>query len=122
MHILRVACQAPFSQAKSPESLRSQVIPEVQEEVNEETRLAPLYRVIIHNDDVTPMDFVMHILREVFLLSGIHALQVMYTAHYHGTALVDVLPKIDAQRKVGRAHYSARLRGFPLQFTIEPDQ
>ena len=52
------------------------------------TTEGPLYRVIIHNDDVTPMDFVINILISIFHLSGAHAVQIMYTAHYHGSAYV----------------------------------
>lgn len=81
----------------------------------------PPYQVIIHNDDVTPMHFVIQILQQVFLLSGPRALQIMYTAHHHGTALVQVLPKGEALRRVHRAHFSARMAGFPLTFTVEKE-
>ena len=92
--------------------------------IQEQKRLAtegPFYRVIIHNDDVTPMDFVLHILISVFQLSGAHALQVMYTAHFHGSAYVQTLPKPEAQKRVGLAHFSARMSGFPLEFSITPE-
>ena len=60
----------------------SEVAPDIIEEVEQETTQGPLYRVIIHNDDVTPMDYVVYVLRQVFLLSGSNAVQVMYTAHH----------------------------------------
>jgi ATP-dependent Clp protease adaptor protein ClpS len=91
-------------------------------ESQEETAEGPLYRVIIHNDDVTPMDFVLHILVSVFELAGPHAVQVMYAAHYHGSAYVQTLPKTEAEKRVGNAHVSARLNGYPLRFTIEPEK
>lgn len=81
----------------------------------------PLYQVIIHNDDVTPMDFVIHILVSVFYLSGVHALQIMYTAHYRGSAYVQTLPKVEAQKRIGLAHFSARMNGYPLEFSLKPD-
>jgi ATP-dependent Clp protease adaptor protein ClpS len=81
----------------------------------------PLYRVTVHNDDVTPMDFVLNILISVFHLTGAHALQVMYTAHYHGSAYVQTLPKPEAQKRIGLAHFSARLNGYPLEFSIQPE-
>jgi ATP-dependent Clp protease adaptor protein ClpS len=90
----------------------------------EQQRLAtegPLYQVIIHNDNVTPMDFVLHILISVFFLAGPHALQIMYTAHFHGSAYVQTLPKPEAQKRVGLAHFSARLSGYPLEFSILPE-
>jgi ATP-dependent Clp protease adaptor protein ClpS len=83
---------------------------------------APLYQVIIHNDDVTPMDFVLHILTSIFELAGVHAVQVMFTAHHNGSAYVQTLPKDEAVRRVGRAHVSARLNGYPLTFTIEAEE
>ena len=94
-------------------------IPEIQ--IDEETTQGPLYRVIIHNDDVTPMNYVVHILLAVFLLSGPGAVQVMYTAHYHGSAYVQTLPKAEAEKRVTQAHMSARLAGYPLMFTVEAD-
>jgi ATP-dependent Clp protease adaptor protein ClpS len=97
-------------------------LPKIRETEKEETALEPPYRVIIHNDDVTPMDFVMNILRTVFKLDGLHALQVMYTAHYHGEAHVQTLPKAEAVRRVGLAHMTARLNGYPLTFTIEAEK
>jgi ATP-dependent Clp protease adaptor protein ClpS len=85
------------------------------------TSEGPLYQVIIHNDDVTPMDFVIHILVSVFELNTAHALQVMYTAHYQGSAYVQTLPRPEAHRRVGLAHLSARLNGYPLGFTLKPE-
>jgi ATP-dependent Clp protease adaptor protein ClpS len=82
----------------------------------------PLYRVIIHNDDVTPMDFVISVLQNIFLLNGPSAVQVMYTAHFHGSAYVQTLPLGEAQRRVHRAHYTAAVAGFPLQFTLESEE
>ena len=101
----------------------SQAAPGILEDVEErqETTQGPLYRVIIHNDDVTPMDFVLFILASVFLLAGIWAVQVMYAAHYHGSAYVQTLPKTEAERRVHRAEFSARMRGFPLKFSLEPE-
>ena len=97
----------------------TETAPEIGEDVRQKMEQGPLYRVLIHNDDVTPMDFVIYVLRQIFLLSGPQAVHVMYTAHYHGTAHVDTLPKPVAQRRVHEAHFSARLQGFPLKFTLE---
>jgi ATP-dependent Clp protease adaptor protein ClpS len=97
-------------------------LPEIGEIIEEQITQGPLYRVIIHNDDVTPMDFVLRILYNVFKLDGLHAMQVMYTAHYHGSAHVQTLPKPEAVRRVGLAHMTSRLNRYPLEFTIEPEQ
>lgn len=95
--------------------------PEVQEDLKERATQGPLYRVIIHNDDVTPMDFVVRTLTDVFKLDQVHALQVMFTAHHNGSAYVQTLPKPEAVKRVGLAHMSARLNHYPLLFTIEPE-
>ena len=99
----------------------SETAPEILGDVKQrqETTQGPLYRVIIHNDDVTPMDVVVYVLRGIFLLSGPRAVQVMYTAHYQGSAYVQTLPKNEAQRRIHRAHFAARLEGYPLYFSME---
>lgn len=98
---------------------QSRAIPRVVE--LPETDLEPLYRVIIHNDDVTPMDFVVHILGRIFFVTGPDAVQIMLTAHYKGNAHVQTLPKNEAQSRVSKACFAAGLEGYPLRFTIEPD-
>ena len=101
-----------------PES-RTHIQPEVVE--IPETELEPLYRVIIHNDDVTPMDFVISILERIFFISGPDAVEIMYTAHFSGMAYVQTLPKNEAQKRVSKAHFAAGLEGYPLHFSIEPE-
>ncbi len=95
--------------------------PLIEEETEEEVAEEPRYRVLIHNDDVTPMDFVVHVLRRIFELSTPDALDVMYTAHYTGIALVQVLPKSEAEKRIAKAQFAAGLEGFPLKFTMEPE-
>lgn len=79
-----------------------------------------LVNVIIHNDDVTPMDFVVIILQRIFQLAPLEAEHVMITAHLNGLALVATLPESEAKKRVGKAHFAAQLEGYPLMFTIEP--
>lgn len=95
---------------------------EQEEDLAEETSEEPPYKVIIHNDDVTPFDFVIAILIRIFKLTPVIAEFITYTAHTNGVALVAVLPKTEAERKVGKAHFAARLEGYPLTFTIEPEE
>lgn len=78
-------------------------------------------RVLVHNDDVTPYDFVILILRQVFGLSPSQAERVTLRAHVTGVAHVMTLPVEEAKHRVGRAHALARQAGFPLSFTIEVD-
>lgn len=80
------------------------------------------YRVIIENDDVTPMDFVVLVLTVIFEISAEQAVQVMLTAHHEGRAHVVTLPFAEAQRRVYAAVSSAREAGYPLSFYLEPEQ
>lgn len=80
------------------------------------------YRVIIENDDVTPMDFVVVILTSIFALDIAHAVDVMYEAHERGEALVTVMPYQAAIDAVSHAHELARGNGFPLRLYLEPDR
>jgi ATP-dependent Clp protease adaptor protein ClpS len=67
------------------------------------------------------MDFVVHVLVGEFLLPVINAEQVMYAAHLNGRAHVQTLPANEAHRRIGRACFAARLRQFPLQFSMEAE-
>jgi len=86
-----------------------------------ETKLSPLYRVLIHNDDVTPMDFVVRVLEEIFRLDAGRAEAVMWEAHHKGVAHVVTEPLEQAEFHVDQARSLSRARHFPLTFTIEPE-
>lgn len=94
-----------------------EVIPDEQQQ----TALEPLYRVIIHNDDVTPMDFVVHVLERIFFVLPVDATLIMLRAHYSGAAVVQILPKSEAEKRIAKAHFAAGLEGYPLRFTMEPE-
>ena len=103
--------------------MKTQTVPDIQigEDQQQETAYEPLYRVIIHNDDVTPMDFVVHVLNNIFMLLAPDALRVMYTAHYRGEAVVQIVPKSEAEKRINKAHFAAGLEGYPLHFSMEPE-
>ena len=86
------------------------------------TRLAPRYRVLIHNDDVTTVEFVVQILTDVFRLAMAQALTVMLEAHQSGAALVGVYSLEEAEFRVDQAHSRARTAKYPLTFTYEPEE
>lgn len=88
----------------------------------ERVQLAPMYKVLIHNDDVTPMDFVIHILTGVFQKDLATSIDIMLEAHHSGVALVVVVPLERAEFLVDKAHSLARTAKFPLTFTYEPDE
>jgi ATP-dependent Clp protease adaptor protein ClpS len=101
----------------------AEVSPQIQiiEEEQEETELEPLYRVLIHNDHVTPMDFVVQILTSIFYLPNDKAIDIMMTAHVSGIAYVQTLPKSEAEKRINKAHFAAGLEGYPLHFSMEPE-
>ena len=78
------------------------------------------YRVIIENDDVTPMDFVVMVLTGIFALDMLQAVDVMLVAHHHGEALVTILPYQEASTKIYQAHDLAGQNNSPLRLYMEP--
>lgn len=94
-------------------------LPQIEIIESTETDLEPLYRVIIHNDNVTPMDFVVEVLKQIFFLANDRAADIMLTAHIKGSAYVQTLPKREAEKRVQYAHQAARAEGYPLHFSIE---
>lgn len=101
--------------------MKLQVTPEIETIEETETELEPLFKIIIHNDDVTPMDFVVHILKTIFYLANDKASDIMLTAHVYGSAYVQSLARSEAQRRIDKAHSEALNAGCPLHFTMEPE-
>jgi ATP-dependent Clp protease adaptor protein ClpS len=94
-------------------------VPDVELVEAAETQLDPPTKVLLHNDDVTPYDFVVSIMRTVFDMSWPEAEAITLTAHVRGIALVGVYPLEEAKYRVGEAHRQARAAGYPLTLTIE---
>jgi ATP-dependent Clp protease adaptor protein ClpS len=97
---------------------RTQTVPELTPDPVPEEELEPPVRVIIHNDDVTPMDFVVNVLERIFFLGYKDALDVMVTAHTTGMAYVQTLPISEARSRIGKAHFAAGMEGYPLHFSL----
>lgn len=85
------------------------------------TRIAPLYRVLIHNDPITTFEFVHRVLQEIFKKKELEAMRIADEAHMTGIALVDVMGLEEAEFRVDQAKSLARANKFPLRFTIEPE-
>jgi len=79
----------------------------------------PLFRVLLHNDDYTTMEFVVSVLETIFLKHPAEAYRVMMHVHVHGRGECGVYPHEIAETKVGLVQGLARERGFPLRATIE---
>ncbi len=81
-----------------------------------------LHKVILLNDDYTPRDFVVTVLKAEFRMSEDQAHGVMMTAHRLGACVVAVFTRDVAETKATRATDLARAQGFPLMFTTEPEE
>jgi ATP-dependent Clp protease adaptor protein ClpS len=80
-----------------------------------------MYRVLIHDDPKTPMDFVVLVLSKVFNKDLAESTRIMLEAHSKQVALVVVEPLERAEFHVEKAHAIARMNKFPLTFSIEPE-
>lgn len=81
-----------------------------------------LHKVILLNDDYTPREFVVAVLKGVFRMTEDQAYKVMLTAHRRGVCVVAVYTKDVAETKATEATEAGRRQGFPLRFTTEPEE
>ncbi|RME86191.1 MAG: ATP-dependent Clp protease adapter ClpS [Zetaproteobacteria bacterium] len=84
-------------------------------------RRPPMYRVIMLNDDYTPMDFVVGILMAIFQHPRPRAEALMWKVHTEGAAVVGVYPRDIAESKIMRTHQASRAAGHPLRCIMERD-
>ena len=81
-----------------------------------------LHKVILVNDDFTPREFVVMVLKAEFRMNEDQAYNVMITAHKRGACVVAVFTKDVAETKATRATDAGRAKGYPLLFTTEPEE
>src|ERR1700674_2526608 len=81
-----------------------------------------LHKVILVNDDYTPREFVVAVLKAEFRMNEDQAYRVMITAHKRGVCVVAVFTKDVAESKATRATDAGRSKGYPLLFTTEPEE
>ncbi len=81
-----------------------------------------LYKVILVNDDYTPREFVVSVLKSVFRTGEDVALKIMLTAHMKGSCVVAVYARDIAETKAAEAIDLAKQNGFPLMFQTEPEE
>ncbi|WP_243366221.1 ATP-dependent Clp protease adapter ClpS [Fundidesulfovibrio soli] len=89
--------------------------------LKEELREPRKFRVLLHNDDYTTMEFVVHVLKSVFNKSDADATQIMLAVHKNGTGVCGVYTAEMAETKVVSVRQLARQNGYPLKCTMEEE-
>jgi ATP-dependent Clp protease adaptor protein ClpS len=90
--------------------------------VRPKTERPKLHKVILINDDFTPREFVVMVLKAEFRMNADQAYRVMVTAHRRGVCVVAVFTKDVAETKATRATEAGKAKGYPLMFTTEPEE
>jgi ATP-dependent Clp protease adaptor protein ClpS len=98
---------------------RYQTDQEVRSETREETKEPSMYRVLLHNDDYTTMEFVVEILMYVFNKSPESAAKIMLNVHRKGIGVCGSYAHEIAETKVDTVHNLARESGYPLRCSME---
>ncbi|HHL22378.1 MAG TPA: ATP-dependent Clp protease adapter ClpS [Aliiroseovarius sp.] len=83
------------------------------------TQRPPMYKVLLLNDDFTPMEFVVMVLERFFGMDHAQAFEIMLTVHKRGLAVVGVFSHEIAETKVAQVMQAAREHQHPLQCTME---
>jgi ATP-dependent Clp protease adaptor protein ClpS len=91
----------------------------VERKTGEKTALPVRYKVLMHNDDYTTMEFVISTLETVFRKPSAEANRIMLAIHTQGLGICGIYPYEIAETKVARVHSLARQAGFPLKCSLE---
>jgi ATP-dependent Clp protease adaptor protein ClpS len=81
-----------------------------------------LYKVVLLNDDYTPREFVVQVLKAVFRTTEDQAYRIMMTAHQQGVCVVATFTRDIAESKATQATDMGREKGYPLAFSTEPEE
>ncbi len=87
-----------------------------------QTQRPKLWKVILLNDDYTPREFVVEVLKAVFRMNESQAYRVMMTAHQMGACVIAVFTKDVADTKAKEGTDLGKSKGYPLYFTTEPEE
>ncbi len=87
----------------------------------EKTKRPRMFKVLLHNDDYTSMEFVVEILQGVFNKSVPEATQIMLSVHNRGMGVAGTFTAEIAETKIDMVHSMAQADGFPLKCTMEPE-
>ncbi len=90
-------------------------------ETEEQVKPPDLFRVLMHNDNYTTMDFVVSVLQSVFQKRAEEAVRIMLNIHHKGIGMCGIYPAEIAETKIATVHASAQSHGFPLRCSMEPE-
>jgi ATP-dependent Clp protease adaptor protein ClpS len=85
------------------------------------TQRPPMFKVLLHNDHYTTMEFVIEVLERIFGKPANEAIQIMLNVHENGVGMAGLYPAEIAETKIDRVHKLARKEGFPLRCSMEPE-
>lgn len=85
----------------------------------EQVSTPSLYKVLMHNDDYTTMEFVIEVLQNIFHKSSTEAEKIMLNIHFQGLGHCGTFPYAIAETKADQARLKARKSGFPLRCSLE---
>ena len=105
--------------ADEPEIGEEHDIGLVSEEAEPELKRPKMYKVMLLNDDYTPMEFVVHILEAFFGMNREKATQIMLVVHTEGAAVVGIFPRDIAETKSEQVNQYAQENSHPLMSTVE---
>jgi ATP-dependent Clp protease adaptor protein ClpS len=103
-------------------AMTSKTLVKPRTKVKTKTERPKLYKVILLNDDYTPREFVVQVLKAVFRMNAEHAYRVMITAHMRGACVIAVFTRDVAETKAKEATELGKSKGYPLFFTTEPEE
>ena len=101
--------------------MTTETIIEKKKQLGRELKEPGKFKVIICNDDVTPMDFVVAMLAAIFKYNESNAVELTLKVHNQGSAVAGVYPYEVAEQKGEDATNMARINGFPLVIKVEPE-
>ena len=120
-----IVADEPFTQrapTRSGLSVNQKTLEKPRTKAKAKTQRPPLWKVILLNDDYTPREFVVLVLKAVFRMNESHAYKVMMTAHQRGACVIAVYTRDVAETKAKEATEMGRDKGYPLYFTTEKEE
>ncbi|PID71487.1 MAG: ATP-dependent Clp protease adapter ClpS [Desulfobulbus propionicus] len=104
--------------SKKQSNLQGDILTEDQDKVQE----PPLFRVLLHNDDYTTMDFVVMILETIFNKTTEEATKIMLDVHHQGIGIAGIYTREIGETKIAQVHRLAKKNEFPLKCSLEKDR